>query len=381
VNAVSEQLRRMDYAPPFQMGHPLAFELAQELARMLPKGIDHVFFGNSGSEAVDTALKIALAYWQSKGQPERVRFIGRARGYHGVGFGGTSVGGIEANRKQFAAQLLPAVDHMPHTHDLSRNAYSRGQPTHGADFADSLDVLIEKHGAHTIAAVIVEPVAANMGVVPPAPGFLDGLREACTAAGALLIFDEVITGCRIARGGATEHFGVTPDLWCFGKVIGGGLPVGAFGGSRELMGHLAPIGDVYQAGTLSGNPLATAAGLTVLGLLDDTAYTMLSARAGELQLALQRAIGNAGLPVRVPRVGTLVGLHFSDSDVHDYDQAKAAVANGRYRRFFRAMLERGVALAPGPYEALFPSLAHTWDDIERTEVAATDAAREVAAHA
>ena len=232
-----------------------------------------------------------------------------------------------------------------------------------------------------VAAVIVEPVAANMGVVPPAPGFLDGLREACTAAGALLIFDEVITGCRIARGGATEHFGVTPDLWCFGKVIGGGLPVGAFGGSRELMGHLAPIGDVYQAGTLSGNPLATAAGLTVLSLLDDTAYTMLSARAGELQLALQRAIGNAGLPVRVPRVGTLVGLHFSDSDVHDYDQAKAAVANGLYRRFFRAMLERGVALAPGPYEALFPSLAHTWDDIERTEVAASDAAREIAAHA
>jgi glutamate-1-semialdehyde 2,1-aminomutase len=232
-----------------------------------------------------------------------------------------------------------------------------------------------------VAAVIVEPVAANMGVVPPVPGFLEGLREACTAAGALLIFDEVITGCRIARGGATEHFGIAPDLWCFGKVIGGGLPIGAFGGSRELMGHLAPMGDVYQAGTLSGNPVATAAGLAVLGLLDDTAYTMLAGRAGELQQALQRAVAGAGLPVQVPRVGTLVGLHFSETEVRNYDEARAAVANGLYRRFFRAMLERGVALAPGPYEALFPSLAHSWDDIERTEAAATASANEVAAHA
>jgi len=232
-----------------------------------------------------------------------------------------------------------------------------------------------------VAAVIVEPVAANMGLVPPVPGFLEGLREACTAAGALLIFDEVITGCRIARGGATEHFNVTPDLWCFGKVIGGGLPVGAFGGRRELMAHLAPLGDVYQAGTLSGNPLATAAGLAVLQLLDDTAYTMLAGRAAELENVLRTAISDAGLPVQVPRVGTLVGLHFSDTPVNDYDQAKAAVGNGIYRRFFRALLDRGVAMAPGPYEAMFPSLAHTWDDIERTAEVAAAAAREVAAAA
>ena len=229
-----------------------------------------------------------------------------------------------------------------------------------------------------VAAVIVEPVAANMGLVAPAPGFLEGLREACTAAGALLVFDEVISGFRIARGGATEHFGVTPDLWCFGKVIGGGLPVGAFGGRRELMAHLAPVGDVYQAGTLSGNPLATAAGLAVLQLLDDTAYTMLAGRAGELQQALHAAISDAGLPVQVPRVGTLVGLHFSETPVVDYDTAKAAVDNGLYRRFFRAMLDRGVALAPGPYETLFPSLAHTWDEIEQTAEVAGEAAREVA---
>src|SRR5690349_2049731 len=165
--AIREQAGIMDYAPPFQMGHPLAFELAQQLAQMLPSGIDRIFFGNSGSEAVDTALKIALAYWQAKGEPQRVRFIGRARGYHGVGFGGISVGGIEANRKQFAAQMLPGVDHLPHTHDLSRNAYSRGQPEHGADFADSLETLLTQRDPSTIAAVIVEPVAGSTGVLIP----------------------------------------------------------------------------------------------------------------------------------------------------------------------------------------------------------------------
>ena len=167
----------MDYAPPFQMGHPLAFALAEELVKILPRDIDHVFFGNSGSEAVDTALKIALAYWQAKGQPQRVRFIGRARGYHGVGFGGTAVGGIEANRKQFAANLLPAVDHVPHTHDLSRNAFSRAQPEHGADFADSLEAMIDKHGADTIAAFIIEPVAGSTGVLIPPKGYLERVRD------------------------------------------------------------------------------------------------------------------------------------------------------------------------------------------------------------
>ncbi|MEA3054661.1 MAG: glutamate-semialdehyde -aminomutase [Actinomycetota bacterium] len=229
-----------------------------------------------------------------------------------------------------------------------------------------------------VAAVVVEPIAANMGLVPPAPGFLAALRDACTAAGALLVFDEVITGCRVARGGATELFGVVPDLWCFGKVIGGGLPIGAFGGSRELMEHLAPIGDVYQAGTLSGNPLATAAGLAVLQRLDVAEYDALTLRAAALQSALLEAITAAGLPVQVPRAATLVGVHFSETEVRDYDDARAAVANGHYRRFFRAMLERDVAMAPGPYEALFPSLAHTDDDIERTAAAAAESAKHVA---
>ncbi|HEY6827714.1 MAG TPA: aspartate aminotransferase family protein [Gemmatimonadaceae bacterium] len=268
--AIRDQASIMDYAPPFQMGHPLAFELAQELAKMLPEGIDHVFFGNSGSEAVDTALKIALAYWQSKGQPERVRFIGRARGYHGVGFGGTSVGGIEANRKQFAAQLLPAVDHLPHTHDLSRNAYSRGQPAHGVDFADALDALIEKHGANTIAAVILEPVAGSTGVLIPPQGYLEKIRATCDKHGILLIFDEVITGFgRLGAAFAADKFNVIPDMLTIAKgITNATVPMGAVCARHEIYDTVvnnAPAGiELFHGYTYSGHPLAAAAGLATL---------------------------------------------------------------------------------------------------------------------
>jgi glutamate-1-semialdehyde 2,1-aminomutase len=220
--------------------------------------------------------------------------------------------------------------------------------------------------ATDVACVIVEPVAANMGLVPPAAGFLEGLRAACDRSGALLIFDEVITGFRLGPGGAQERFGVRPDLSVLGKVVGGGLPLAAFGGRRDVMEQLAPIGPVYQAGTLSGNPLATAAGLAVLDLLDDGAYTMLEGRAAELARMLPPVIEEAGVTVQVPAVGPLVGLFFADAPISDYDEARASVANGIYARFFTALLERGVALAPGPYEAVFPSLAHSWNDIERT---------------
>jgi len=219
-----------------------------------------------------------------------------------------------------------------------------------------------------------------MGLVEPVPGFLEGLRVACDRAGALLLFDEVITGFRVGVGGATERFGVTPDLWCFGKVIGGGLPVGAFAGRRDLMEHLAPIGDVYQAGTLSGNPVATAAGLAVLDELDADAYARLERTATALADGVRDAIAGAGLPIQVPRAGTLVGLHFSATPVHDYDEAKVAADTGLYKAFFTALLRRGVAFAPGPYEALFPSLAHTDEDIERTIDAVASAAGEVARH-
>jgi glutamate-1-semialdehyde 2,1-aminomutase len=217
-----------------------------------------------------------------------------------------------------------------------------------------------------VACVIVEPVAANMGLVAPAPGFLPGLRSACDEVGALLIFDEVITGFRVGPGGAQEMYGVVPDLSTLGKVLGGGLPLAAFGGRREVMDVLAPVGPVYQAGTLSGNPLATAAGLAVLGLLDEAVYTMLSGRAAELASLLGQVFDEAGLAARVPVVGSLMGLFFADAPVGDYDAARASAANGLYARFFGAMLDRGVALPPSPYEAIFPSLAHTRDDVERT---------------
>jgi glutamate-1-semialdehyde 2,1-aminomutase len=231
-----------------------------------------------------------------------------------------------------------------------------------------------------VACVLVEPVAANMGLVAPAPGFLDGLRAACDRAGALLVFDEVITGFRIGAGGAQGALGVTPDLTCFGKVIGGGLPLAAFGGRADVMGVLAPDGPVYQAGTLSGNPLATAAGLAVLDLLDEGAYRQLAGRAAQLGGWLADVVGEAGLAVRVPVFGPLMGLFFADEAPVDYESAKAA--DGRlYARFFHELLARGVALAPSPFEALFPSLAHTKDELERTADLAAAAARAVASAA
>ncbi|MDE3064104.1 MAG: glutamate-1-semialdehyde 2,1-aminomutase [Acidobacteriota bacterium] len=232
-----------------------------------------------------------------------------------------------------------------------------------------------------VAAVIVEPVAANMNLVAPAPGFLAGLRAACDAAGALLIFDEVITGFRLDLGGAERAYGVTPDLWCFGKVIGGGLPVGAFGGSAELMASLAPRGPVYQAGTLSGNPLATAAGAAVLSLLSDGALGDLSARVARFARDLREAVESAGLVALTPTAGPLMGLFLSRepaSEPRDGAGARALAAGGLYAPFFHAMLERGVALAPGAYEILFVSLAHRDADLDLAVNAAAEAARQVA---
>jgi beta-alanine--pyruvate transaminase len=272
VEAIREQAGTMDYAPPFQMGHPVAFALAEELVKMLPRDIDHVFFGNSGSEAVDTALKIALAYWQAKGEPQRVRFIGRSRGYHGVGFGGTAVGGIEANRKQFAANLLPLVDHVPHTHDLSRNAFSRGQPAHGAELADSLEAMIQKHGAETIAAFIIEPVAGSTGVLIPPKGYLERVREICDKYGILLIFDEVITGFgRLGAAFAATRFNVTPDMMTIAKgITNAAVPMGAVcvrGNIYDAIVNNAAAGiELFHGYTYSGHPLAAAAGLATLAV-------------------------------------------------------------------------------------------------------------------
>lgn len=212
VEAIQKQAATLDYSPAFQMGHPRAFELASRLASLMPGDLDHVFFTNSGSESCDTALKIALAYHRARGEGHRTRLIGRERGYHGVGFGGISVGGMSANRKQFGT-MLSGVDHLRHTHDLEHNAFSRGQPAWGAHLADDLERLVALHDASTIAAVIVEPFAGSAGVLIPPKGYLERLREICTRHGILLIFDEVITGFgRLGASFAVEYFGVQPDM-------------------------------------------------------------------------------------------------------------------------------------------------------------------------
>ncbi len=234
----------------------------------------------------------------------------------------------------------------------------------------------------SIAAVLVEPVAANMNLVAPHEGFLAGLRAECTRVGALLIVDVVITGFRLASAGAVGAFAVTPDLWCFGKVIGGGLPVGAFGGSRELLANLAPLGPVYQAGTLSGNPLATAAGLCVLESVSDDDYVSLASTVARFASDMASAISTSGLSAVTPRVGPLMGLYLSREEVaapSNFTEAKALCENGLYGPFFHAMLDQGVALAPGAYEILFVSLAHGASELDRTVEAASVAARRVAA--
>ena len=234
----------------------------------------------------------------------------------------------------------------------------------------------------SVAAVLVEPVAANMNLVAPLPTFLKDLRSECDRVGALLIFDEVITGFRLALGGAEEYFGVTPDLWCFGKVIGGGLPVGAFGGPKRILSSLAPLGPVYQAGTLSGNPLATAAGAAVLDHVTIDELALLAGRVKNFAADLETAIRDAGLFALAPNVGALMGLYLGDSEFaapKNFTEAKVINDNGLYKKFFHAMLSRGVALAPGAYEIFFVSLAHSEDDLERTVAIAAEAAKEATA--
>src|SRR5690348_4657384 len=273
--AIAEQAARMDYAPGFQMGHPLEFELASRLTDILPRQLDHVFFANSGSEAVDSALKIALAYWQAKGEPSRTKLIGRLRGYHGVGFGGISVGGIDTNKKQFASQLLPGVDHLPHTHDPARNAFSRGQPTHGRELADELETVVQRHGASNIAAVIIEPVAGSTGVLIPPKGYLERLREICTKHDILLIFDEVITGFgRLGAPFAAEYFGVHPDMMTVAKgITNAAVPMGAVIVKGEIYDRVVNAAEqgieFFHGYTYSGHPLACAAGLATLDVYRD----------------------------------------------------------------------------------------------------------------
>ncbi len=282
--AVANQLATLDYAPSFQMGHPLAFEFAQRLARYTPPGLNHIFFTNSGSESVDTALKIALAYHRANGEGQRQRLIGRARGYHGVGFGGISVGGIVANRRAFG-NLLPGVDHLGHTLNLENNAFSRGVPDWGAHLADELEDLVALHDASTIAAVIVEPVAGSTGVIVPPKGYLERLREICDRHGILLIFDEVITGFgRLGVPFAADFFGVVPDLITTAKGLTNGvIPMGAVFVRDDI--HAAFMSgpeqfiELFHGYTYSGHPVACAAGMAALTLYERDG---LLSRAGEV---------------------------------------------------------------------------------------------------
>ena len=271
VEAVRRQVGELDYAPPFQMGHPKAFELANKVAEILPPSHKHIFFVNSGSEGVDTALKIALAYHRVKGEGARQRLIGRERGYHGVGFGGISVGGMVNNRKTFGS-MLTGVDHLRHTHDLARNAFSKGQPEHGAELADDLERLVALHDASTIAAVIVEPMAGSTGVLLPPKGYLQRLREICDKHGILLIFDEVISGFgRLGAPFAMDRFGVTPDLVVVAKgLTNGTIPMGAVFASDKVHDAFmtGPEGaiELFHGYTYSGHPVAAAAGIATMDL-------------------------------------------------------------------------------------------------------------------
>lgn len=272
--AVASQLRTMDYAPAFQMGHAAAFEFANQLAALAPPGLDHVFFTNSGSESVDTALKIALAYHRVRGDAARTRLIGRERGYHGVGFGGISVGGITPNRRMWSASLIPGVDHLRHTHDPDRNAFSRGQPAHGAELAEELERLIALHDASTIAAVIIEPIAGSAGVLIPPRGYLKRMREICDRHGILLIFDEVITGFgRTGSAFAAQEFGVTPDILTLAKGLTNGcIPMGAVIAKKAVYEAFmqGPEGSIelFHGYTYSAHPAACAAGLATLGIYE-----------------------------------------------------------------------------------------------------------------
>ena len=354
VEAIRQQAGELDYAPPFQMGHPKAFELAERLVKLTPPGLNKVFYVNSGSEAVETALKMAIAYHRVRGEGQRTRLIGRERGYHGVNFGGISVGGMVANRKMFGT-LLAGVDHIRHTHDLARNAFSRGQPAHGAELADDLERLIALHDASTIAAVIVEPVAGSTGVLIPPQGYLQRLREICDKHGILLIFDEVITGFgRLGSPFAATHFGVTPDLMTVAKGITNGcVPMGGVFVKQHIhdafMNGPEHLIEFFHGYTYSAHPLACAAALGTLDTYEDEG--LLTRGQGELAEYFANAVhALKGLPhvIDVRNIGLVGGIEL------------APIAGEPGKRAFSVFLdcwERGVLIrTTGDTIALSPPL-------------------------
>lgn len=360
-DAVAHQVRTMDFAPAFQMGHPIAFEFASRLAEIAPEGMDRIFFTGSGSESVDTALKIALAYQRAIGQGTRTRFIGRERGYHGVGFGGVSVGGILNNRRVFTS--LPGVDHMRHTHDLARNAFSRDLPEYGAELADDLERLVQLHGAETIAAVIVEPVAGSTGVLLPPRGYLERLREIATRHGILLIFDEVISGFgRLGTPFAVDYFGVKADLITTAKgITNGTIPMGAVLCSRAVHDGVVQgpehLIELFHGYTYSGHPVACAAGLATL---DIYAREGLLTRGAELAATWADALhGLRDAPhvIDVRTIGLVGGIELA---------SRAGAPGTRAYDVFTESFRNGLLIrATGDIIALSPPLIIEPDQIGR----------------
>lgn len=358
--AVSKQIARMDFAPTFQMGHPLPFELAEKLAAISPEGLNRVFFTNSGSESADTALKIALAYQRAIGQGSRTRLIGRELAYHGVGFGGMSVGGMANNRRAFGP-MLPGVDHLPHTLDLQRNAFSKGLPQHGVERADELERLVTLHGAENIAAVIVEPMSGSAGVILPPVGYLQRLREITAKHGILLIFDEVITGFgRVGEAFAAQRWGVTPDiLTCAKGLTNGAIPMGAVFVADRLydafMQGPESVIEFFHGYTYSGHPVACAAALATQQIYQQE---NLFQKAIDLEPYWQEALFSLrDLPnvIDIRTVGLVAGVQFA---------AHADGVGKRGYEVFRECFENGLLVrASGDTIALSPALI-----VEKAEI-------------
>jgi beta-alanine--pyruvate transaminase len=319
VDAIKAQAERFDFVSSFQMSHPAAFELAGRIAEISPAGLDHVFFTNSGSEAVDTALKIARAYHRARGEGSRIRFIGRAKAYHGMGWGGLSVSGLGRHRRDFGP-LLPEVDHLPHRHSIEHAAFSRGQPRWGAHLADELTTLLQIHDPSTIAAVIVEPVTGSGGVLPPPVGYLEQLRAICNRHGILLIFDEVITGFgRLGAAFGAEAFGVTPDLiTCAKGMTNGAVPMGGVIASRSvydaLMAGPSSVIELFHGYTYSAHPLACAAALAALDVYRDLELFARGRRLAPTWERAAHALRDAPHVVDIRNIGLLAAIDVTPRD-------------------------------------------------------------------